>query len=60
MSRNRVELMHQIGVLYNWATDQRDTISSMSEKQAGEAVKHLKGFWKVAERRSHGSVNPNR
>lgn len=51
MSRNRVELMHAITVLNNWATDPRDTISAMSEAQAKRASEYLKGFWVIAERR---------
>lgn len=51
MSRNRVELMHQISVINNWATDSRDTISALSEKKAKEAVDTLKQFWKIVDRR---------
>ena len=50
-SRNRVELMHQITVLHNWATDPRDTISAMSEAQAGKVLRHLKAMWLLVERR---------
>lgn len=51
MSRNRVALMHEISVLYNWATDERDTISALSENQAKKAVDHLKKLWVYVERR---------
>ena len=57
-SRNRVELMHQVSVLYNWAIDERDTISALSEKTARKAVIYLAGFWPLVERRRKGSRFP--
>lgn len=51
MSRNRVALMHEITVLYNWASDERDTISLLSENQAKRALEHLKKMWTYVERR---------
>lgn len=51
-SRSRVELMHQIGVLYSWATDPRDTISALSERQAKKAVEEIKTLWEIIDRRS--------
>lgn len=52
MSRNRVELMHQISVLYGWATDEKDTISALSETQARRALEHLKLLWTHLDRRA--------
>ncbi len=51
--RDHVELSHQVTVLYNWAMNpDRDTISALSNKQAKEAVAHLKELWPILERRS--------
>ena len=50
-SRNRVELMNAITVLYNWAVDPRDTISALSEKQAKQALGKMEELWRTIERR---------
>lgn len=50
-SRSRVALMHEIGILYGWATDERETISALSESQAKKALGHLKALWPLIERR---------
>ena len=53
--RSKVELMHQISVLYNWATTpDRDTISGLSDKQASQACEKLRELWTIVERRSSG------
>jgi hypothetical protein len=54
MTRNRVSLMHQISVLYSWASNpDKDTISALSEKQASDAVKHLEAIWAIIDRRKN-------
>lgn len=53
MTRSRVELAFAISTINNWANmPDRDTISGLTEKQAAEAVRKLKEFWEVVDRRA--------
>lgn len=50
--RHHLELLHSITVLYNFATDEKDTISKLSDKQAKKAVEGIKALWAILERRA--------
>lgn len=47
-----LELLHQINILHSWATDEsKDTLSTISEKNAKEALYRIKALWQVLDRR---------
>lgn len=53
MTRYRIELMHKLTVLNNWATNpDKDTISALSEKQARELCYEINKLWAIIDRRS--------
>ena len=52
MTRNKVDLMHRISVLYHWASDSdRDTISALSDKQVKLMLENMEKFWAIKDGR---------
>ena len=53
MTRNKVKLMHDLTVIYNWASDEaRDTISALSDKQVKAMLGLVEQFWAIKDGRS--------